>query len=139
MEMLNKMRYIKVKSIRDQLMDTEKSVLKMVHFFKEILIKGNLTMEYFCFLIAVIMQEILKNFKPQAKVYIRIYKMVIITKANGKKIYKMVKECKNIQIKISMLVALCMVVNLDKEYISLQMEKFIKAPSIMGLAMVMGN
>jgi hypothetical protein len=60
-------------------------------------------------------------------------------RVNGKKIYKTAKECKNIQIKISMLVVLCMAVNLGKEYINLQMEKFIKVLSIMGLVMVMGN
>jgi hypothetical protein len=131
MEIQNNMHYIKGKLVRVWLMDLEVLVSKMGHIFKVLLIKVNLKMGFLYLMIVVILLGILKTFKLQDKEYIKIFRMVIIMKGNGKRIYNMVMAYKNIQIKMNLMVILCMVPNLDKEYINLQMEKYMKEHFIM--------
>jgi hypothetical protein len=131
MEIQNNMHYIKDKLVRVWLMDLEVLVSKMGHIFKVLLIKVNLKMGFFYLMTVVILLGILKNFKLQDKEYIKIFKMVIIMKDNGKRICNMVMAYKNIQIKMNLMVILCMAPNLKKEYINLQMERYIKELFIM--------
>jgi hypothetical protein len=125
------MHYIKDKLVRVWLMDLEVLVSKMGHIFKVLLIKVNLKMGFLYLMTVVILLGILKNFKLQDKEYIKIFKMVIIMKDNGKRICNMVMAYKNIQIKMNLMVILCMAPNLKKEYINLQMERYIKELFIM--------
>jgi hypothetical protein len=131
MEIQNNMHYIKDKLVRVWLMDLEVLVSKMGHIFKVLLIKVNLKMGFLYLMTVVILLGILKNFKLQDKEYIKIFKMVIIMKDNGKRICNMVMAYKNIQIKMNLMVILCMAPNLKKEYINLQMERYIKELFIM--------
>lgn len=69
----------------------------------------------------------------------RIFKMAIIMKDNGKKTYNMGKEFRNIRIETNIMVDLCAGVNLGKDNTNSQMEKYIMDHFIMGIVTVLEN
>lgn len=83
-------------------------------------------MGFLCLVIVVIMWGIFKDFKLRVKEFMRIFRMDITMKANGKRICNTAKEHKNIQTKMSTRVHSCAAANLAKESTNSQMVESIK-------------
>lgn len=117
----------------------EPLVFKTDLTFKDYFPKASPSMEYLSLMRAVIMQEIFKIFKHQVMVFTRTFRMAIIMKANGRKIYSMGREFKNIPTLTITKADLCVEANLEKVSTSSQMEKYIKDHFTMDIVMGLGN
>ena len=123
----------------EKLMGTGRPNLKMDIIFREPSKKANRPMELSFSMTNATMWEISKNCKPQAKVFMKTLEMDIAMRANGKKIYNMVMEEKNIRTLINMRGSSCSEANLGREDIDLRMDESTRVHSTTGILMVMGR
>ena len=131
--------YIKVRFFKIKLMVRVVFLFLMVLFLKEHLNLINLSMEFFFLILHAIMWVILRIFKLQVKECLKINKMDIDIKGNGRRIQHMVKVFKNISIINSIQVDFQLEINLEKVSINFLMEKYMKVHFLMVIVTVMVN
>lgn len=139
MDLINRVLCMKEEFLKAQQMVMVLWVSKMDHFLKVTFQKDNLLTAYLFSTTTAIMLGISTSFKLLALVYTKIFKIITIMKGNGKRIYNMGMEYRDIPIKTNILEVFFVVASSDKVSTNLQIKKFTLAPSIMVIVMDTAN